>query len=155
MSEARAVAPHSAYDSDRSNVAVLSLSAGVAIFSLQDVAVKWLSDGYAVTEIVFIRSLVGAPLLLLMVLLGRTPPTLRTRRPLLHFVRAALMFISYVSFYMALTALPLAEAVAIGFSSPLVITIFSVIFLTIALACSGVCRFCWCIVDHKARWRYV
>lgn len=116
-------------DRDKSVSGVYFLSAGIAMFSLQDVAVKWLSAGYAVTEIVFVRSLIGVPLLLMLVGIDHKSQTLKTRHPRLNLLRSSLMFVSYVSFYLALSAMSLAETVAIAFSSPMFITLFSVIFL--------------------------
>ncbi len=129
MAEARIDAGLSAFERDNSVAGVLFLCAGITIFSLQDVAVKWLSGDYAVTEIVFVRSLIGVPLLLMLVGIDRSALTLKSRHPWLNLLRSSLMFVSYVSFYLALSALSLAETVAIAFSSPMFITLFSVIFL--------------------------
>jgi len=98
---------------------------GVFVFSLQDVLVKWISDRYPVHEIIFIRSVSALLPMLLLVRLEGGRQRIRTRRPVLHSLRALLMFLSYISFYLSLAALPLAEAVTLFFASPLFITILS------------------------------
>lgn len=99
------------------------------IFSLQDVAVKWIGGDYPILEIVVFRSLTALPLTLLFFRLegGRGLPT--TTRPTLEYVRGFLYFLSYTTYFMGLAALPLAEIAAIKFSGPLMITFLSVVFL--------------------------
>lgn len=102
---------------------------GMLIFSLQDVAVKWMGGDYPVLEIVLLRSLVAIPLTLLFFRLegGRGRPA--TRRHRLEYVRGGFFFLSYTTYFMGLAALPLAEIAAIKFSAPLMITALSVMVL--------------------------
>jgi S-adenosylmethionine uptake transporter len=105
---------------------VLFLIAGVSVFSLQDVAIKWMSGNYPVYEIVFVRSLVAIPPILLIVRLEGGLSVLRTHRPWMHLLRSTTMLMSYTFYYLALAALPLADAVALFFSGPLFVTALSV-----------------------------
>ena len=102
---------------------------GMLIFSLQDVAVKWIGGDYPVLEIVTFRSLVALPLTLLFYRAegGRGLPT--TKRHKLEYVRGLCYFLSYTTHFMGLAALPLAEIAAIKFSAPLMITFLSVVML--------------------------
>ncbi|MCB0079345.1 MAG: DMT family transporter [Caldilineaceae bacterium] len=102
---------------------------GMLIFSLQDIAVKWMGGDYPVLEIVTMRSVVAIPLTLLFFRAegGRGLPA--TRRYKLEFVRGLLFFLSYTTHFMSLAALPLAEIAAIKFSGPLMITLLSVLIL--------------------------
>ncbi len=102
---------------------------GMLIFSLQDVAVKWMGGNYPVLEIVTFRSLVALPLTLLLFRFegGRGLPT--TKRHKLEYVRGLFYFLSYTTHFMGLAALPLAEIAAIKFSGPLMITFLSVVWL--------------------------
>lgn len=59
----------------------------------------------------------------------RLPVLLRTTRPGLQILRSALMFGSTLCFFMALRALPLAEALAIFEVAPLITTGLAVLFL--------------------------
>ncbi|MBX3000379.1 MAG: DMT family transporter [Caldilineaceae bacterium] len=102
---------------------------GMLIFSLQDVAVKWIGGDYPVLEIVAFRSLVALPLTLLFFRFegGRGLPTTRSRK--LEYIRGLFYFLSYTTHFMGLAALPLADIAAIKFSAPLMITLLSVAIL--------------------------
>lgn len=102
---------------------------GMLIFSLQDIAVKWIGGEYPVLEIVTFRSLIALPLTLLFFRYegGRGLPT--TKRHRLEYVRGLFYFLSYTTHFMGLAALPLAEIAAIKFSGPLMITSLSVVML--------------------------
>ena len=109
-----------------------SLSAIVAVFcfSTNDVAIKFISKDYALHLVVLIRSLVGlAVLFLFIVPLSGGIKVLHTNRLGLHLVRGFCVVFANITFFLGLAALPLAEGVAIFFISPLLITIFSVVFL--------------------------
>ena len=117
----------------RRNTAVFgSLSAIIAVFcfSTNDVAIKFISKDYALHLVVLIRSLVGlAVLFLFIVPLSGGIKVLHTNRLGLHLVRGFCVVFANITFFLGLAALPLAEGVAIFFISPLLITIFSVVFL--------------------------
>ena len=102
---------------------------GMLIFSLQDIAVKWIGGDYSVLEIVTFRSLIALPLTLLFFRYegGQGLPT--TQRHKLEYVRGLFYFLSYTTHFMGLAALPLAEIAAIKFSGPLMITLLSVMIL--------------------------
>jgi drug/metabolite transporter (DMT)-like permease len=99
------------------------------IFSLQDVAVKWISGDYPILETVLFRSLSALPLTLLFFRFegGRGLPA--TGRHKLEYIRGLFYFLSYTAYFMGLAALPLAEIAAIKFSGPLMITALSVVLL--------------------------
>ena len=100
------------------------------IFSLQDIAVKWIGGDYPVLEIVIFRSLTALPLTLLFFRYegGQGLPT--TQRPKLEYIRGVFFFLSYTTYFMGLAALPLAEIAGIKFSGPLMITFLSVVILS-------------------------
>lgn len=99
------------------------------IFSLQDIAVKWMGGNYPVLEIVAFRSVIAIPLTLLLFRYegGHGLPT--TRQHALEYIRGGCYFLSYTAYFMGLAALPLAEIAAIKFSGPLMITLLSVVML--------------------------
>lgn len=113
----------------RSAQGVGFLVLAMLIFSLQDVAVKWIGGDYPILEVVVFRSLTALPLTLLFFRFegGRGLPG--TTRPGLEAVRGLCYFLSYTTGFMGLAALPLAEVAAIKFSGPLMITALSVVFL--------------------------
>ena len=109
-----------------------ALCAAVAMlcFSLNDVGIKFLSDSYALHQVVFLRSIVGLITFSIIVLpLNGGIRVLRTRRLGVHLTRGFCVVFANMCFFLGLAAMPIADAVAVFFVSPLVITIFSVIFL--------------------------
>jgi drug/metabolite transporter (DMT)-like permease len=108
----------------------LFAGAAMIMFSLNDVAMKVLSSGYALHELVLIRSIVGlAVVVCIMTPLNGTFSLLKTRRLGMHVIRASFVVFSNLCFFLGLAALPLADTVAIFFVAPFLITIASVLFL--------------------------
>jgi drug/metabolite transporter (DMT)-like permease len=101
---------------------ILCLCLGVLVFSLQDAIIKQVSGAYALTEVLAIRSLVGVPVLLALVQREVGWRGLWTPRWGLLAVRSVVVFVSYMAYYMAFPALPLADAVALYFTVPLFVT---------------------------------
>lgn len=106
-----------------------SLVLGILIFSLQDIAVKWIGGSYPILEIVILRTLVAMPFTLFFFRLEGRKGLPTTKRHTLEYVRGFLLFLSYTTYFMGLASLPLAEIAAIKFSTPLMITLLSVILL--------------------------
>jgi drug/metabolite transporter (DMT)-like permease len=107
-----------------------SLVLGILIFSLQDIAVKWMGGNYPILEIVIFRGLVAMPLTLLFFRLEGRRGLPTTKQHKLEYVRGLFLFLSYTTYFMGLAALPLAEIAAIRFSAPLMITALSVVVLS-------------------------
>ncbi len=80
-------------------------------------------------EIVAIRSLIALPATLLFFRYEGRQGLPTTQQPWIEYVRGLFLFLSYTTFKMGLTALPLAEVEAIRFSAPLMITILSMMLL--------------------------
>jgi drug/metabolite transporter (DMT)-like permease len=103
---------------------------GVFAFSLNDMIIKSLSDGYSLHQIMLFRSSFALILLLAFVVpFNGGISALKTRRPGMHVWRGLLVVASNFAFFMGLASLPLAEAVAIFFVCPLISTAMSVVFL--------------------------
>ena len=99
-------------------------------FSLNDVAIKLLSDAYPLHEVVLVRTLIGMAVFFALIMpFSGGLRCLRTKRLKMHLVRGFCVVLANTFFFMGLAAMPIADAVAIFFISPLVITVFSVIFL--------------------------
>lgn len=99
------------------------------IFSLQDIAIKWIGGDYPVSEIVLFRSIVALPAALLVVRAEGQPGWPSTRRRTLEYTRGLCLFLSFTAYMLGLAALPLADVAAIRYSGPLMITALSVLFL--------------------------
>lgn len=116
----------------RSTATISALCAiGAAMgFTMNDMAVKYLSSDYAMHQVIGIRSAIalGITLLLIMPLTGGFSQ-MRTRRPFAHMLRGLFVVGANMAFFMALASMPMADATAIFFVSPMIIALFSVVFL--------------------------
>ena len=108
---------------------IFYLCLGVLVFSLQDAIVKQVSGAYPLTEVVFIRSCVSVPILLWLVHREEGWQAIFSSPFAPLAVRALIMLGAYTAYYMAFPALPLADAVALYFTVPLVVTALAGPFL--------------------------
>ncbi|MTJ03724.1 MAG: DMT family transporter [Sediminimonas qiaohouensis] len=99
---------------------------GVTAISINDMLIKQLSGGYPLHQMVFIRSGIGIFFSLMLVQMEGGLAILRTKRPLLHLARGLLVVLSNMTFFGALAVLPLADATALFFVAPLMITLLSI-----------------------------
>lgn len=99
------------------------------IFSLQDIAIKWIGGDYPVLEIVIVRNLVALPCTLVLFRLEGQSGWPTTQRHKLEYFRGFLLFLSFTFYMMGLAAIPLADVGAIRNSAPLIITFLSVVWL--------------------------
>ena len=104
--------------------------AAITCLSTVDACAKWLGGaGYAVPEILFVRSLIGLIPVCLFIMRQGGVRALRTQRPFAHLMRLMFLFCGASAFFWALPRMPLAEAATITFSIPLFVTIIAVLFL--------------------------
>jgi drug/metabolite transporter (DMT)-like permease len=106
-----------------------SLVLAMLIFSLQDIAVKWIGGDYPVLEIVIFRSLIALPCTFIFLRYEGIRGLPRTRQHKLEYLRGFFLFLSFTTYMMAVAALPLADVAAIRNSAPLMITLLSVVWL--------------------------
>lgn len=106
--------------------AIACVLAGVGAISINDVLIKQLSGGYPLHQMVFIRSAIGIVFSLMLVQIEGGFAILRTRTPGLHLLRGGLVVISNLTYFAALAVIPLAEATALFFVAPLMITLLSI-----------------------------
>lgn len=104
---------------------VLMLSA-VLCFALLDCSAKYLSQHYPVPMVVWARYAVHTLLMLIVHAPRHGRALLRTRRPARQLLRALLLLSVTVLFVSGLRLLPLAEATAIIYLTPLLVTALSV-----------------------------
>lgn len=102
---------------------------GMSLFSIQDVIVKLISGAYPIHQIVALRSMIALILLLGAAYRYGGWTQLRSTRLGTHLVRGLLMLLSYLAYYLAIAALPLADAIALYFISPLFVTVLSALIL--------------------------
>ncbi|MGQ0662762.1 MAG: DMT family transporter [Pseudomonadota bacterium] len=98
------------------------------LVSAMFVLVKVLGGRYDAFEIAFFRSVIGLAVLVpLLVRFG--PIAFRTRRLPMHVMRGVFSVGGLVTGYYTLIELPLADATAISFARPLIMTVLAVLFL--------------------------
>jgi drug/metabolite transporter (DMT)-like permease len=110
---------------NRNLVGIVSLALGVMIFSTQDAIIKALSGDYPVTLAIVVRSLVALPILTAMVHFETGIRNLASPNLWMLVLRGLILLVSYTTYYMALPALPLAEAIALFFVAPILVTILA------------------------------
>ncbi len=109
---------------------ISSVIGATFFFSFTDMAIKFLSGDYALHQIVLIRSLIGIIILLAAIVpLEGGFGILRTKRLSMHLLRSSCVVLANMTLFLALAAMPLVNTVAIFFVAPMLITVFSVIFL--------------------------
>ena len=112
---------------------VLLMLAACALFTLMSAVIKLLGDRIPVVEIMFFRSALAVPVVLLVVARTRRGvgfvAALRTKRFPAHFLRACTGTSAQACSFYALMLLPLAEQQALTNTTPLFVTLLSIPFL--------------------------
>ncbi len=109
---------------------ILFAIGGTLIFSVNDVSIKFLSNGYALHQVILIRAFVAMTFILTVVGISqRGFAQLVTGRPRMHLMRVVIVMISNVTYFVGLSTMPLADAVAVAYVSPIIITLLSIVFL--------------------------
>ena len=102
--------------------------ASTVSFGLMAVVIRLVSKQLATTEIAFFRNLFGL-LALLPLLWSGAPGVFRTRQLPRYFVRSAIGIGSMLCGFWAIGHLPISQAIALSYSTPLFVTIFATIWL--------------------------
>lgn len=111
---------------DRPIQAILLMNLAVLIFTAMDGVIKSVSDIFPTGELVFARNLFAfLPLLGFMLVVERRI-NLRTARPWGHVWRGAMGVSAMFSFFLSYKLLPLSDAIALGLSGPIFLTVLSV-----------------------------
>ena len=105
--------------------AILLIVAASACFTTVDVAVKHLSQRYPVPLIVWARWGIQALIVLALVGPKMRLALVRTTRLPMHLARGVLLIASSLCFFTALRYLPLAEATALNYTSPILVTLMA------------------------------
>jgi drug/metabolite transporter (DMT)-like permease len=119
------------HHADRPLRGILMIISSTGFLACSDAMAKYLSrTGMPPVEIAWIRFLVFVLILLPVVLAPASGKVMRSARPMLQVFRGLGLLCSSIFFIIALGYLPIAEATATGFVSPLFVTGFSVLFLS-------------------------
>jgi drug/metabolite transporter (DMT)-like permease len=123
------LAPGAPSRADRPLRGIALLLASTVFLGTSDATSKYLSQTLPSVEIAWIRFLIFALIMIPAMVPGSPIFALRTRRPVLQIIRGAALLGSSVLFISGLRFLPIAEASATSFVSPLFVTALSIVFL--------------------------
>lgn len=118
-------APNASH-TDNPTLGIALVIVGMLAISINDMLVKQLAGGYPLHEIVFARASIGLFLCLILVAFEGGYKILRTDRPFMHALRGMMIVTAYMTFFLAIAAIPLADATALFFVAPLFITVLSI-----------------------------
>ncbi len=110
---------------NRNTQGILCLVAALAFLTVSDSIIKWLSSGLPLHEIMLFRGLFAMILVFVFIHLEGGLQTLKTRRPVLHFVRGSMLVLANMFFFLGLAVMPLAETVSLFYTAPLFICMLS------------------------------
>ena len=102
---------------------------GILLFSLNDVMGKWLVATYTVGQLLVVRSLAALTVILPFVFKQGVQRTLRPERPGLQALRVLFSSGEVALFYLAVTYLPLADAMTIWLAAPVWVVILAALVL--------------------------
>lgn len=108
---------------------IICMVVGMVFFVMQDAMMKTMLGPFTVWQLIGIRSLVSAIVLIPTILLLGFPHRLLTPFWPLHICRAFLFSIGFSLFYTAFPFMTLASATTIFFSAPLITAVLAAIFL--------------------------
>jgi drug/metabolite transporter (DMT)-like permease len=110
--------------------AILLKLAAAFLFAAMSVLVRWLGLRYPIGQVVFFRSAFAiVPVVIIYAWRRELMAAIRIGRPLAHFWRGLTAVCAMFSNFSALTRLPVVDATAISFVSPLITVALSAIFL--------------------------
>jgi drug/metabolite transporter (DMT)-like permease len=105
---------------------ILYVIASIFVFALTNALIKWLVVRYSVVEVIVFRSTFALIPCLYLIATHGGVLALRTKRLHQHISRSLLQFVSMLCIFTAFGLMPLADAVAITFASPLFLTMLSI-----------------------------
>ncbi|HVZ02824.1 MAG TPA: DMT family transporter [Dongiaceae bacterium] len=119
-------APAAGRTHDRAVAGIVLANLAVLTFTLMDAVIKGVSEQVPTGEIIFFRNLFAFIPLLLYAWLKDGRLTLRTANPWGHVLRGAFGVISMYCFFRSYLEMHLSDAIALGLSGPIFITVLSV-----------------------------
>lgn len=129
---------------------IVMICLGSLCFNLNDTTTKFLIDHYPISMIIFLRSMLALPLLVVMaILIGRTRVS-RSSKLGFHAIRGALNLLAAYLYIKGLEYLSVAEATVILFALPLIVTAASALLFKELVGwkkwAAGICSFAGVII---------
>jgi S-adenosylmethionine uptake transporter len=123
---------------DRASWLLAALAAAAlaaASFIAMDGTAKWLGERYGTAQVTFVRFAVGTLCAVPLWLGWRTPMPTRSQWRW-HLLRSALLLVALLTWFHALKTLPLVQAVGVGYTAPLFISLLAM----------------WALRERPSRW---
>ena len=102
---------------------------GSVLFAIADALGKLVTQGYPLSQVVWLRSVFGLMLIALVILANGKPRDFKTSRPLNHLIRSLVGISMTVCILVGLKYIPLAEVTSLVFATPLVVAVYSITVL--------------------------
>jgi drug/metabolite transporter (DMT)-like permease len=113
---------------DRPIFGIALINLAVIVFTSMDAVIKAVSETFPTGELVFFRNLFAfGPILVFMLCQGGI--ALRTRHAGGHFLRGLFGVSAMYCYFLSYKLLPLSDAIALGLSGPIFLTVLSIPFL--------------------------
>ena len=110
----------------RNSLGAMAAVASATCFTINDVAVKAMSAGYSLPQMMFLRSMIAMIVILFIFApLARERVSLRGNRHFIHILRGVMMVMANMFFFLGLALVPIADNVGVFFISPLLVLILS------------------------------
>lgn len=109
--------------------AALLMLLSCVIFSLMTAVVRHISQELPTLEVIFFRNLFGLLTIAPLFVRAGLVTHLRTSRIRLYLLRGGMGYVSMLCWFTAIAVVPLADAVALGFTAPFFVTILSILVL--------------------------
>ena len=112
---------------------ILLILLGMSLFSIQDIFIKLIIHDASILQILVFRALLGIVFLTGYLILSKGKLTYTSNYPIIAIIRGTLFFSGFIFFYISLTKISLAEANALFFTNPIIVTFLSVFILKIPI----------------------
>ncbi len=122
---ANSAPPSSAAAADRPLIGIFLMVGAMSVVPFMDSIAKELSDHIPILQVVWARYFFHFCLILPVALLRYGPKQLLPKQQSLQLLRGALLLASTILFFAALAKMPMADALALIFVSPLIVTTLS------------------------------
>ena len=114
---------------ENERLGILLILLGMSLFCIQDIFIKLIIANTSILQILVFRAILGFILLTGYLYLNQKRITYKSNYPIIALIRGTFFFLGFVCFYISLTKIPLAEANALFFTNPIMVTILSVFIL--------------------------
>ncbi len=108
---------------------ILYMTLGTSIVPVMDAVAKYLGDSMSPIQITWGRFFFQALIMLVGLVITLGPRSLVPKKPLIHAIRGVLLATATLFFFTSLRYLPLADAIAIFFVQPMILTLISAFVL--------------------------